>query len=210
MARFFRLPANAEKLKTLQYMECNHFKLAESLTQMQRRFFDVIDYESNSYFTHKSEIRVPVGLGDKSLPQMPQPKRMRVKTAAPRMVVRKTGNDDAAAKAHCEGSQTSSTSYKPAAKARSQGSQTSSGKTEDQEGSLTSSENERLEREFRQDRDRFNELKVFFRQHWTCVSTQVLLQQMSEEQRAWFTTGWPQQEDLLSSLRSCDASFKTP
>ena len=41
---------------------------------------DVISHESNSYFTDEREIHVPVGNGDKPLPQMLVYKRMREKT----------------------------------------------------------------------------------------------------------------------------------
>ena len=56
----------------MKYLECNHFKLANSLTQTDRRSFDVISYESNSYFTEAHEILVPVGLGDTLLPAPPR------------------------------------------------------------------------------------------------------------------------------------------
>ena len=70
MAKFMKRPANAEHFKTLKFLECNHFKEAKDLTQMQRRYFDVISHESNSYFTDAHEILVAVGLGDESLPPL--------------------------------------------------------------------------------------------------------------------------------------------
>ena len=50
---------------------------------------------------------------------------------------------------------------------------------------------ERLDRECRQDRDRANELKDFFRRYKHCVSTTVLLDEMSEELRAWLASESP-------------------
>ncbi len=41
------------------------------MTQTGRRFFDVISHLSNSYFTDKHEILVPVGQGDAELPPVP-------------------------------------------------------------------------------------------------------------------------------------------
>ena len=93
MARFFKLPANAKHIKVMTYLECNHFKLVEFLTQEQLRSFDVISHESNSYFTKDHEINVCVGPGDKSLPARPTAMRVNVKRATPRMVVSTTGND---------------------------------------------------------------------------------------------------------------------
>ena len=76
MARFLRRPENKANVKTMKYLECNHFKLANSLTKTDERFFDIISYESNSYFTKAHEILVPVGPGDIHLPAPLRAKRM--------------------------------------------------------------------------------------------------------------------------------------
>jgi len=70
MNRFFKLPCNAEWLaaKSLHYLECNHFKVADRLTVVDKRAFDVISYPSQSYFTDAKAINVPVGDGDKPIP----------------------------------------------------------------------------------------------------------------------------------------------
>ena len=70
MRRFFSLPCNAEWLaaKRLHYLECNHFKEADRLTVVDKRAFDVISYQSQSYFTDAKAINVPVGDGDKPIP----------------------------------------------------------------------------------------------------------------------------------------------
>ena len=92
MQRFLRLPANAQDMKTITYLECNYFKDAESLTQKQRRAFDVISHQSNSYFTSAHEILVPVGPGDKSLPPSSTPKRLCVRSASRLDAVSETGH----------------------------------------------------------------------------------------------------------------------
>jgi hypothetical protein len=83
MQRFFRLSANASRLKDMKFLECNHFKNKQSLEPSQHHRFDIISYESNSYFTDAHEIHVPVGLGDGPLPPLPTAKRLRAKSAAP-------------------------------------------------------------------------------------------------------------------------------
>ena len=81
MNRFFRLPCNAEWLaaKSLHYLECNHFKGADRLTAVDKRAFDVLSYQSQSYFTDAFEIHVPVGDGDKPIPGMSVNRRVRSK-----------------------------------------------------------------------------------------------------------------------------------
>ena len=46
---------------------------------------------------------------------------------------------------------------------------------------------ERLEGELRQERDRINELKVYFEAHKNCVATRVTLENMPHELRQWIT-----------------------
>ena len=48
----------------------------------ETRCFDVLAYESNSYFTTEHAIHVPVGAGDQPLPALPMPRRLRFKTAS--------------------------------------------------------------------------------------------------------------------------------
>jgi len=75
----------------IKYLECNYFKEVGSLSENRKRLFDVISYPSQSYFTKKHAIHVPVGLGDGSLPLLPTLKRMRVKSMELCMGV---GDDD--------------------------------------------------------------------------------------------------------------------
>jgi hypothetical protein len=75
----------------IKYLECNYFKEVDSLSENRKRLFDVISYPSQSYFTKKHAIHVPVGLGDGSLPLLPTSKRMRVKS---RELCMGVGEDD--------------------------------------------------------------------------------------------------------------------
>ena len=81
MKRFLSLPSNRHIVATMKYLELNDFKQAAYLTTNDKRCFDVITYESNSYFTKLHEILIPVGPGDKALPAIPMPKRLRFKCA---------------------------------------------------------------------------------------------------------------------------------
>ena len=71
LSRFLKLPSNATSVRTMKYLEMNQFKEAEKLTTTDKRCFDVISYESNSYFTKEHEIIVPVGPGDTTMPAIP-------------------------------------------------------------------------------------------------------------------------------------------
>ena len=75
------MSCNAEWLaaKRLHYLECNHFKGADRLTAVDKRAFDVISYQSQSYFTDAFEIHVPVGDGDKPIPGLSVNRRVRSK-----------------------------------------------------------------------------------------------------------------------------------
>ena len=67
----------------VSYLYCNYFKDESRLTPQKRKFFDIISHQSNSYFTTKAEIRVPVGEGDQQFPPIGSFwKRMRSKSTA--------------------------------------------------------------------------------------------------------------------------------
>ena len=53
MTRFLNQRANAAYKRDMTFLECNHFKDAETLTAHEKRKFDVISYQSQSYFTTK-------------------------------------------------------------------------------------------------------------------------------------------------------------
>jgi hypothetical protein len=214
MNRFLKLPVNEANVKSMRYLECNHFKAAESLTQTQRRFFDVISYQSQSYFTKAHEISVPVGPGDQCLPPLPTAKRMRVKCAVRRMGVSKASNG-------VEECSRTSVPARPTHKAPSQevqeddasrelqddarpvgvaGSEAgpvlqpvADGEVASQTDAATDGAAEkrlllkfvRLEQEYRQDRDRGQQLRVFFAQYKHSTAARVLLADMPAELSAW-------------------------
>ena len=169
MARFLRLPINAAKFKAIKYLECNYFKDAESLSPMQQRFFDVISYESNSYFTSEHAILVPVGPGDAQLPTVPTAKRMRVKSAAPPMGVTRNASSPEK-RDHVDRSQVNV-----------------------QIGDVDMGESAEagvVERECHQDRQRALELKAHLFSHRNNTSTQTLVEDMPEKLRTWLTSDW--------------------
>ena len=73
MKRFLKQPKNRVDRQTMQYLTMNYFKDAPRLSIKERSSFDVIDYESNSYFTHALWISVSVGPGNACLPTKIQP-----------------------------------------------------------------------------------------------------------------------------------------
>ena len=174
MARFLRLPVNAEKFKAVKYLECNHFKHAESLSHMQQRFFDVLSYESNSYFTREHEIIVPVGPGDAPLPPVPTAKRMCVKSAAPRMAV--TRNASGPEKREHVGEAVHG--------------QIGAVDMRECPPEWQSVEAGVVERECNQDRERALELKAHLFSHKHCTNTQTLVEDMPEKLQTWITSDW--------------------
>jgi hypothetical protein len=162
MARFLKLPANVEHVKSLKFLECNHFKEAKDLTQMQRRYFDVISHESNSYFTDAHEIKVPVGPADESLPTLPMAKRMRV--TAPSQEMKE--HDAANGRDPSDGSQTGACSS---------------------ELDALKVETQRLQAEVSAYRDRESALRKQFRKYKNSTATQTVLQDMPKDLRHWLT-----------------------
>ena len=81
MNRFLKLPPNATTLKSVGFLECIYFKDADTSSNAQKRLYDVISYQSQSYFTKEQSIHVPVGRGDATLPwSTPTGRRLRWKT----------------------------------------------------------------------------------------------------------------------------------
>lgn len=100
MNRFLKLRSNATTLKSVGFLECNYFKDADALSNVQKRVYDVISYQSQSYFTKEHSIRVPVGRGDAVLPRFPSTatfpstaRRMRWKSSAVRTLVSTDASD---------------------------------------------------------------------------------------------------------------------
>ena len=71
MRRFLKLPENASLQRRMLRLKMNWFKDEPKLTPSDRRHFDAITVESNTYFTDRHEIRVPVGTDDVDLPAEP-------------------------------------------------------------------------------------------------------------------------------------------
>ena len=189
MTKFLRLPINAAKFKAIKYLECNYFKDAESLSPMQQRFFDVISYESNSYFTSEHDILVPVGPGDAQLPPVPTAKRMRVKSAAPSMGVTKNASspekrDHVDEVVHV------------------------------QIGAVDMGESVEagvVERECHQDRQHALELKAHLFSHRNMTGTQTLVEDMPEKLRTWLTSDWnPHHKRWLPAQPKARSSTQQP
>ena len=92
MNRFLRAYRNAVDAD-IKYLQCNYFKEVDLLSENLKRMFDVISYQSQSYFTKEHAIHVPVGLGDGSLPMLLTRKRLKVKTSSLRMGVSEVDSD---------------------------------------------------------------------------------------------------------------------
>ena len=76
MQRFLRLSA---KTQGMTFISSTWFKQAKNIRLKESGAFEVLSFESNSYFTKEHEIKVPVGPGDTPLMLEPVMKRMRCK-----------------------------------------------------------------------------------------------------------------------------------
>ena len=81
MQRFLRLSA---KTQGMTFMSSTWFKQTKNIRLKESAAFEVLSFESNSYFTKEHEIKVPVGLGDTPLMLEPVMKRMRCKCTSRR------------------------------------------------------------------------------------------------------------------------------
>ena len=164
MNRFLKLPWLSAKIEKMKILECSHFNETDSLTAEQKRFFDVLSYRSQSYFTKEHEIRVPVGCGTKQLPTLPTTKRMRTK-----MCVRLMG--------------ISQSSHQP-----EHTNVTRNQESENERGDDAASNpiKETLDKE---DRDRIDELRQWLRIHRNSVSVKTILEDMTEQLRLWVQKG---------------------
>ena len=66
--RFLRTPTNKALLRTLKYIPSNNFSHSQGLTRMEQSNFDVLTFQSNSYFGDKKAFQTPVGDGEGPLP----------------------------------------------------------------------------------------------------------------------------------------------
>ena len=62
--RFLRKPTNQALLRTLRYIPSNNFSHAQELTRMEECNFQVLSFQSNSYFGHKKAFQTSVGDGE--------------------------------------------------------------------------------------------------------------------------------------------------
>jgi hypothetical protein len=76
MNKFLNLATNKITNKKIEHVAVSYFKDCKTLTEAQREKFDVISYESNSWFTSEHRIDVKVGDGKSSLPAKPVRKRI--------------------------------------------------------------------------------------------------------------------------------------
>jgi len=68
MARFLRLPENAEVWRNIKFLTCNYFKQARDMSMHAKRVYDVLSFQSNSYFDETTAYRSPVGDGEGVVP----------------------------------------------------------------------------------------------------------------------------------------------
>jgi len=178
MNRFLRLACNAEWLaaKPLHYLQCNHFKDAGELTAQNKRGFDVISYESNSYFTDEHEIHVPVGDGDTPIPQMLIYRRMRSKVASGSATSRVKNNDAPVAR-----SQEDASTPAQREEAASSASSTAAAR----EIATLTLQNQTLVHELAACKAREDQLKRHFQTYKNSVSTRIILEDMPADLACW-------------------------
>ena len=191
MNRFLRLPANAATLERMKFVECKYFKDAESLNENGKRVFDVISYQSQSYFTTEHEIRVQVGLGDLELPPLPTSKRMRVKSGVRRMCVSNGGEDGAKGPAmldkDCVEAPSRDKTAAPSEVVAATGVDADAivkfltDLVADLLIDCMTSAVERVDREATQDRHHMNQIKAYVKRHKKCAATKVMLQDMPQD-----------------------------
>jgi len=199
--RFLGLPSNAEWLsaKNLTYLECNHFKEAHTLTWNQKRKFDVISHESNSYFTDKFEIHVPVGDGKGPLPNL---KSRRIRAERPRGSPsepsyqpgeRNHRQDTGDERAPSQGGMSIQEARSPAAGSAESdvGAQPVVHAVADPRLGQLQAEKDALEKELQVSQDRTTRFREHCYQHRKSVSTKVFLEAMPKDLADWITAGWP-------------------
>ncbi len=68
LARFLRLEHNLQVRRKLKFVSSNNFARASELTMPERRLFDVLSFESNSYYGERDAFKSLVGDGDGAVP----------------------------------------------------------------------------------------------------------------------------------------------
>ena len=70
MSRFLKLKDNSQVHRKLQFVSCNNFARGRELTTAERGMFDVLSYESNSYYGERNAFTSQVGDGNGSVPDL--------------------------------------------------------------------------------------------------------------------------------------------
>ena len=70
MSRFLKLKDNSQVRGKLQFVSCNNFARGSELTTAEMRMFDVLSYESNSYYGERNAFTSQVGDGNGSIPDL--------------------------------------------------------------------------------------------------------------------------------------------
>ena len=70
MSRFLKLKDNSQVRGKLQFVSCNNFARGSELTTAEMRMFDVLSFESNSYFGERNAFTSQVGYGNGSVPDL--------------------------------------------------------------------------------------------------------------------------------------------
>ena len=148
---------------------------------MEKRCFDVLSYESDSYFTKAHEIHVPVGAGDHPLPALPKPRRLRFKAASYVAIVTNVEHAERLEthvqiqqQAHSQGN----THVHKGTQCDSLPSQPTS-----TDGNVL--EKQRLEEELKVHRDRETQIKTFFKEYRRGSATKLVIQDMPRELAKW-------------------------
>ena len=68
LARFLRLQENQQVRRKLKFVSCNNFACVDELTIPELQLFDVLSFESNSYYGEKNAFKSLVGDGDGAVP----------------------------------------------------------------------------------------------------------------------------------------------
>ena len=66
--RFLRMKENQDVLRTLKFISSNNFSHTTELCSKEKRNFEVLSFESNSYYSQREPFKVPVGDGEGPLP----------------------------------------------------------------------------------------------------------------------------------------------
>ena len=68
MTRFLRLKSNVEVWRNLKFLSCNNFAEAADLSMSAKRMYDVLSFESKSYYGEREAFKSLVGDGEGPVP----------------------------------------------------------------------------------------------------------------------------------------------